>query len=63
MRVLHVCLLIYFLLIAGASLVLWNAGVVQRVPVSWAITGVSGAMLPGVLLAVLSQSPRPARHE
>ncbi len=58
MRVIHIYLLIYFLLIAGAAVVLWNAGVIQRVPSSWLFIGTSGAVLLGVLLAVLSASPR-----
>jgi hypothetical protein len=56
-RFIHVYLFGYFLLIAGALLVLWRAGVLARVGAFWIAVSLIIALGLGVLLAVTSTKP------
>jgi hypothetical protein len=57
MKFIHLYLIGYFLLIFGAGLTLWQAGVLQRVPASWVLIAAVIAVGPGVLLAITSIRP------
>jgi hypothetical protein len=48
----------YFLLVGGAALVLWQAGVLARLPPLWTALGLLVAVGLGVLLAVAFARPR-----
>jgi hypothetical protein len=56
MRLLHLYLLAYFALLAAAGLVLWQAGVVQRVPSTWLILAAIVTLGLGCLLALVARS-------
>ena len=60
-RFIHLYLGIYFLLIAGAGATLWRADVLQRMPREWVGFSLVVAVSLGILLAVLSLQPAPAR--
>jgi hypothetical protein len=55
MRFVHIYLLGYFILILGAGLALWQAGVLGRIPQAWLVVSASIAIGLGVLLAVTSK--------
>jgi len=57
MRFIHLYLVGYFVLVIGAGLALWQAGVVQRVSPSW--LGISALIVIGlgIILAVTSTRP------
>jgi hypothetical protein len=57
MRFIHLYLLGYFVLVIGAGLALWQAGVVQRVSPAW--LGISALIVIGlgIILAVTSTRP------
>jgi hypothetical protein len=57
MRLIHVYLVVYCVLVIGAGLALWQAGVLARLPgTTVALVGI-GALLLGVLLAVTATNP------
>jgi uncharacterized membrane protein YraQ (UPF0718 family) len=58
-RLIHFYLAVYFLLVAGAVLSLWQAQVLQRMPGEWVGLSVLVAISLGVLLAFLSHRPAP----
>ncbi|MGE0450408.1 MAG: hypothetical protein AB7Q29_12610 [Vicinamibacterales bacterium] len=58
MRPVHLYLLGYFLLVIGAGLALWRAGVVDRLPGFWLAASATVAVGLGVALALLSARPR-----
>jgi hypothetical protein len=57
MRFVHLYLIGYFVLIAGALLALWRAGVLARVGVLWAAIGAIIALGLGIALAITSAKP------
>jgi hypothetical protein len=58
MRFIHLYLVGYFVLVIGAGLALWQAGVIERVSAVWlAITALIVVGL-GLILAVTSTGPR-----
>jgi hypothetical protein len=54
LRVIHVYLIAYFALVAGAGLALWRAGVLARVPSYLLLTAAVIVVGLGVLVAVTS---------
>jgi hypothetical protein len=63
MRFIHLYLIGYFILIAGAGLALWQAGVLSRIPPVWlGITALIAIGL-GILLAVTSTRSTTVTHE
>ena len=57
MKFIHLYLIGYFLLIFGAGLALWQAGVLQRAPASWVLVAAVIGVGPGILLAITSIRP------
>lgn len=57
MRFIHLYLIGYFILILGAGLALWHAGVLQRLPAVWLLISAIVVVGLGVLLAVTSVGP------
>ena len=57
MKFLKLYLVGYFVLLAGAGLALWQAGVLDDIPLIWLAIGVIVAVGFGLVLAVAS-SPR-----
>jgi len=57
MRFIHLYLVGYFVLLFGAGLALWQAGVVQRVPAAWLGVAVLVVLGLGIVLAVTSTHP------
>jgi len=57
MRFIHLYLIGYFVLVIGAGLALWQAGVVHRVSPAW--LGISALIVIGlgIILAVTSTRP------
>jgi hypothetical protein len=62
MTVMRVYLAIYFLLLAGAAVSLWQADILTHVPALWIVAGLALAIGLGVVLALTSPS-RPATPE
>ena len=57
MRLIHVYLIAYCLLVIGAGLALWQAGVLARLPgATIALVGI-GALLLGILVAITASHP------
>ena len=52
----------YFVLVLGALLALWQAGILARIPIVWIAIGLLIAVGLGVVLAVTSTRP-PVRLE
>jgi hypothetical protein len=63
MRFIHLYLIGYFLLLAGAGLALWEAGLFAHVSAIWALIAVFIAVGLGVLLAVTSIRPTTITRE
>jgi hypothetical protein len=63
MRFIHLYLIGYFLLILGAGLALWQAGVLGRIPPAWIAIGALIVVGLGVILAVTSTPTRTITHE
>ncbi len=57
MRFVHLYLIGYFVLIAGALLALWHAGVLARIGGLWVAIGTIIALGLGIMLAVTSAKP------
>ena len=57
MRFIHLYLIGYFVLVIGAGLALWQAGVLQRVPAIWLAIAALFVVGLGVILAVTSARP------
>jgi hypothetical protein len=53
-RFIHLYLIGYFVLLIGAGLALWQAGVLSRVPVIWLLISTIIAVGLGIVLAVSS---------
>jgi hypothetical protein len=54
MRFIHLYLLGYFLLVVGAGLALWQAGILARIPPIWLVIAAIIAIGLGILLAATS---------
>jgi hypothetical protein len=54
MRFIHLYLIGYFVLLLGAGLALWQAGVLQRIPGIWLLISAVIAVGLGIVLAVTS---------
>ena len=57
MKFLKLYLVGYFVLLIGAGMALWQAGVLDNIPAMWLTTGIVIAVGLGIMLAVAS-SPR-----
>jgi hypothetical protein len=57
MRFIHLYLVGYFLLVMGAGLALWQAGVLQRIAPIWLAIAALVVIGLGVILAVTSVRP------
>jgi len=57
MRFIHLYLIGYFVLVIGAGLALWQAGVVQRVSGTWLAIACLIVVGLGLILAVTSTRP------
>ncbi len=57
MRFLKLYLVGYFILLLGAGLALWQAGVLRNIPVMWLVIAAVVAVGFGIMLAV-SSTPR-----
>ena len=57
MRLVHLYLIGYFILLIGAGLALWNAGVLARVDAMWLAISIVIAVGLGIVLAVTSVRP------
>jgi hypothetical protein len=62
MRFVHVFLVGYFLLIAGAILALWYGGVLQQFSPVWILIGLVIAAGMGLMLAISAGKPEIARE-
>ena len=57
MRFVHIYLIGYFVLILGAGLALWQAGVLGRIPAIWILISAIIVVGLGILLAATSVRP------
>lgn len=62
MRFIHLYLIGYFVLVSGAALALWQAGVLARVGAIWITIGLIIAIGLGIMLAVSSGKPTVTRE-
>ena len=63
MRFIHLYLIGYFVLLLGAGLALWQAGVLARIPGVWLLISAVIAVGLGIVLAVTSVQPRITTRE
>lgn len=63
MRFIHLYLIGYFILVLGAGLALWQAGVLTRIPPIWLLITAIIVVGLGLLLAVSSARPTTITHE
>ena len=63
MRFIHLYLVGYFLLIVGAGLALWQAGVLARIPTIWVLIGSIVVIGLGLLLSVTAVRPTTVTRE
>jgi hypothetical protein len=63
MRFIHLYLVGYFVLLIGAGLALWQAGVLVRIPAIWLMIGAVIAVGLGIVLAVTSVRPTTVSRE
>ncbi len=61
MRFIHLFLIGYFVLVVGAVLALWKAGVLAHVSGVWVAIGILIAVGVGIMLAVSSGKPEITR--
>jgi hypothetical protein len=57
MRFVHLYLIGYFILLIGAGLALWNAGVLAHIDAMWLAIAIVVAVGLGIILAVSSVRP------
>ncbi|HJZ72167.1 MAG TPA: hypothetical protein VKE51_10525 [Vicinamibacterales bacterium] len=62
MRFIHLYLIGYFVLVIGAVLALWKAGVLARVSGTWLGIGMLIAIGLGIMLAVTAAKPTITRE-
>jgi len=63
MRFIHLYLIGYFVLVIGAGLALWPAGVLHRISAIWILIGSLIVIGLGILLAVTSVRPTTITRE
>ena len=63
MRFVHLYLIGYFVLILGAGLALWQAGVLGRIPAIWILISALIVVGLGILLAATSVRPTTIERE
>jgi len=63
MRFIHLYLIGYFVLVIGAGLALWQAGLLQRVSAIWVLISALIIIGLGILLAVTSVKPTTITRE
>ena len=63
MRFIHLYLIGYFILILGAALALWQAGVLQRISPTWLLITALILVGLGILLAATSVRPTTISNE
>ncbi|HXE81666.1 MAG TPA: hypothetical protein VNK41_13000 [Vicinamibacterales bacterium] len=56
MRPLHVYLAVYVVILAGALLVLWRAGVLGQLPLVWIVLALAFAVCAGIVLLLTAPS-------
>jgi hypothetical protein len=61
-RFIHVYLVAYFMLAAGAALALWQSGALARISSIWLVISAVIVVGPGIVLALSSRRP-PIVHE
>jgi hypothetical protein len=59
MRPLHLYLALYFAIVLGALLTLWEAGILGRMPVVWTVLAAAAALGLGLLVLLTSPPPVP----
>jgi hypothetical protein len=57
MRFVHLYLIVYFVLVLGAGLALWQAGVLAHVSAAWTALAAGITIGLGLLLAATSRRP------
>lgn len=57
MRFIHLYLIGYFVLVIGAALALWQAGVLARIPLVWIVVSAVIVIGLGLLAAVTATRP------
>ena len=62
MRFIHLYLVGYFVLVVGAVLALWQAGVLARVSGTWLAIGMLIVLGLGIMLAVTAGKPTVTRE-
>ena len=62
MKFIHLYLIGYFVLVVGAVLALWHAGVLARISAAWIAIGIVIALGVGIMLAVTSGKPTITRE-
>jgi hypothetical protein len=62
MRFIHLFLVGYFILIVGAVMALWQAGILARISPLWIAIGVIISVGLGIMLAVSSGKPAVTRE-
>ena len=63
MRFIHLYLIGYFVLVSGAGLALWQAGLLHRVSAIWVLISAMVVIGLGILLAVTSARPTTISRE
>jgi hypothetical protein len=63
MRFIHLYLIGYFVLVIGAGLALWQAGILSRISVIWVFISFLIVVGLGILLAVTSVRPTTITRE
>jgi hypothetical protein len=63
MRFVHLYLIGYFVLVIGAGLALWQAGVLARIPTIWVLIGSIVVIGLGLLLSVTAVRPPTVTRE
>jgi hypothetical protein len=63
MRFVHLYLIGYFVLVIGAGLALWQAGVLARIPTIWVLIGSIVVIGLGLLLSVTAVRPTTVTRE
>jgi hypothetical protein len=61
-RYVNIYLIGYFILVMGAVLALWQAGILSRISPSWIAIGVLVAVGLGIMLAVSAGKPEITRE-
>ena len=62
MRFINVYLIGYFILVVGAALALWQAGILTRISGTWIAIGALIAIGLGIMLAVSAGKPEITRE-